>query len=128
MEGAFIELIPYFEKSSGHRVIIKYGPVGALADRLRNGEVADVAILSETAAEKLRIQGTLVAGSEVVIAKVGIGVFVRKGDPKPNISSVDAFLGSLAAAKSIGLRILCSAAQRAYWWATSWNRSMQPVR
>jgi molybdate transport system substrate-binding protein len=100
-EGALSELIPQFEQSSGHKVMINYGPVGALADRLGKGEAADVAILSEPVAEELRKQGRLVAGSEVVIAKVGIGVFVRKGDPKPDISSVDAFLRSLAAAKSI---------------------------
>lgn len=100
-EGAFSVLLPQFEKASGHKVTIKYGPVGALVDRVRKGEAADVAILSEPAAEELRKQEKLVAGSEVVVAKVGIGVFVRKGDPKPDISSVDAFLRSLAAAKSI---------------------------
>lgn len=100
-EGALSELIPQFEQSSGYKVTINYGPVGALADRLRNGEAADVAILSEPVIEKLRKEGKLVAGSEVVVAKVGIGVFVRKGAPKPDISSVDAFLRSLAAAKSI---------------------------
>lgn len=100
-EGALSELFPQFEQSSGYKVTTNYGPVGALADRLRNGEAADVAILSEPVTEKLRKQGKLVAGSEVVVAKVGIGVFVRKGDPKPDISSVDAFLRSLAAAKFI---------------------------
>jgi molybdate transport system substrate-binding protein len=100
-EGAFSVLLPQFEKASGHKVTIKYGPVDALANRVRKGEAADVAIWSEPAAEELRKQEKLVAGSEVVVAKVGIGVFVRKGDPKPDISSVDAFLRSLAAAKSI---------------------------
>jgi molybdate transport system substrate-binding protein len=100
-EGALSELIPQFERSSGHKVTINYGPVGALADRVRKGEPADVAILSEPVAADLRKQGKLVAGSEAVVAKVGIGVFVRKGDPKPDISSVDAFLHALAIAKSI---------------------------
>ena len=46
-------------------------------------------------------RGKLVAGSETVVAKVGIGAFVRKGDPKPDISSVDAFLRALGGAKVI---------------------------
>jgi molybdate transport system substrate-binding protein len=100
-EGAFSELLPQFEKTSGHKIAIEYGPVGALAARVRKGEAVDVAILSEPATEELRKQGKLVAGSEVVVAKVGIGAFVRKGDPKPDISSVDAFLRALTSARVI---------------------------
>lgn len=100
-EGALAELIPQYEASSGHKITIAYGPVGVLADRIRNGEAADIAILSEPAAAALRKQGKLVAGSETVVAKVGIGVFVRKGDPKPDISSADAFRRALERAKAI---------------------------
>jgi molybdate transport system substrate-binding protein len=100
-EGAFSQLLPQFENASGHKISIEYGPVGALAARVGKGEAVDVAILSEPATEALRSRGKLVAGSEVVIAKVGIGVFVRKGDPKPDISSVDAFLRALTGAKLI---------------------------
>jgi molybdate transport system substrate-binding protein len=100
-EGAFSELLPQFEKASGHKITIEYGPVGALAARVRKGEAVDVAILSEPATDELQKQGKLVAGSTVVIAKVGIGAFVRKGDPKPDISSVDAFLRALARARVI---------------------------
>src|SRR3979411_609402 len=98
-EGAFSVLLPQFEKTSGHKISIEYGPVGALAARVKKGEAVDVAILSEPATEELRKQDKLVAGSEVVIAKVGIGVFVRKGDPKPDISSVNVFLRALTTAK-----------------------------
>jgi molybdate transport system substrate-binding protein len=100
-EGAFSELLPQFEKASGHKITVEYGPVGALAARVRKGEAVDVAILSEPATDELQKQGKLVAGSTVVIAKVGIGAFVRKGDPKPDISSVDAFLRALARARVI---------------------------
>ena len=100
-EGAFSQLLPQFEKTAGHKVTIEYGPVGALAARVRKGEAIDIAILSEPTTEELRKQGKLVAGSEVVIAKVGIGAFVRKGDPKPDISSVDAFLRALTSARVI---------------------------
>jgi molybdate transport system substrate-binding protein len=100
-EAALSELIPQFEKTSGHTITIDYGPVGVVAARVGKGEAADVAILSEPATEELRKRGKLVPGSEVVIAKVGIGVFVRKGDPKPDISSVDAFMRALTRARVI---------------------------
>jgi molybdate transport system substrate-binding protein len=100
-EVAFSQLLPGFEKTSGHKISIEYGPVGALAARVGKGEAVDVAILSEPATEALRRQGKLVAGSTVEIAKVGIGVFVRKGDPKPDIGSVDAFLRALTSARLI---------------------------
>jgi molybdate transport system substrate-binding protein len=100
-ENAFSALIPQFEKASGHKVAIEYGPVGALAGRVKKGEAVDIAILSEPATEEVRIAGKLAAGSEVVVAKVGIGAFVRKGDPKPDISTVEAFTTAVARAKII---------------------------
>ena len=100
-EGAFSVLLPQFEKTTGHKITIEYGPVGALAARVKKGEAVDVAILSEPATEDLRKQTKLVVGSETVIAKVGIGAFVRKGDPKPDISSVDAFLRAVSNARFI---------------------------
>jgi molybdate transport system substrate-binding protein len=100
-EGVFGELIPQFDRASGHKTTINYGPAGGQATRIRSGEVADVVILSEPESERLRQEGKIVAGTESVIAKVGIGVFVRKGDPKPDISTADAFLHALATAKLI---------------------------
>jgi molybdate transport system substrate-binding protein len=100
-ENAFSGLIPQFEKASGHKITIVYGPVGALAGRVKKGEAVDVAILSEPATEELRQLGKLAAGSEVVVAKVGIGAFVRKGDPKPDIGTVEAFTSAIARAKTI---------------------------
>jgi molybdate transport system substrate-binding protein len=100
-EGALNELLPQFQQASGNRVTINYGPAGAIAARVRKGEAVDVLITSEPQAERLRKEGKTVAGSQTVVAKVGIGVFVRKGDPKPDISTGDAFLRALATAKVI---------------------------
>lgn len=100
-ESSLAEIIPGFEKSSGQTVKVSYGSVGSLVKRIAAGEAADVVIVSEQAADELRQKGKLVPGSEVVIAKVGVGVFVKKGAPKPDISSLNAFLSSLANAKSI---------------------------
>jgi len=102
MKGAMPEVIAQFEKSSPHKVKVEYGTVGALFDRLQKDEGADVAIVSGSRLEDLLKQGKIVAGSRADIAKVGIGVFVRTGAPKPDIASVDAFKRTLLVAKSVG--------------------------
>jgi molybdate transport system substrate-binding protein len=94
-------LIPDFEKSSGHKVTVAYRTAGAVADRVQKGEAADVVISSVPIIDRLQAQGKVVAGSRVIIAKVGVGAFVRKGAVKPDISSADAFKRSMLAARSI---------------------------
>ncbi len=100
-ESSLAELTPQFDQSSGNRVMVGYGSAGSLVTRVKSGEAVDVAILAEPAVKDLIQQGKLVAGTQTVVAKVGVGVFVRKGDPKPDISTVEAFQRSVAAAKSI---------------------------
>jgi molybdate transport system substrate-binding protein len=95
------DLIPQFERSSGHQVTVDYGTVAALTNRVQSGEVADVVIVSGQQIDDLQKQGKVVSGSRVDVARVGYGVFVRSGAPKPDISSVDAFRRSLLAAQSI---------------------------
>src|SRR5207248_11099705 len=89
------------EKSSGHKVTIAYGNAGPVADRVQKGEAADIVISSVPLIDQLQAQGKVVADSRVTIAKVGVGVFVRKGAAKPDISSADAFKRSMLAARSI---------------------------
>jgi molybdate transport system substrate-binding protein len=103
IETAMAVLIPQFEKSSGHKVISDFnGAIGAMADRIQKGDAADVAIVSGLQIEMLEKQGKVISGSRTDIAKVGVGLFVRKGAAKPDISSVDAFKRTMLAAKSIG--------------------------
>ena len=94
-------LIPDFEKSSGHKVSVDYGTAGAVSDRVQKGEAADVIISSLPMIDRLQAQGKVVAGDRVIIAKVGVGAFLRKGAAKPDISSADAFKRSMLAARSI---------------------------
>lgn len=94
-------LIPDFEKSSGHKVTVDYGTAGAVADRVQKGEAADVVISSVPMIDGLQAQGKIAAGDRAIIAKIGVGAFVRKGAAKPDISSVDAFKRSMLAARSI---------------------------
>jgi len=94
-------LVPEFEKSSGHKVTISYGTVGALTERVQKGEPADVAIVAGAQIDNLQSQGKIVRGSRANIARVGVGAVIRKEAAKPDISSVDAFKRTMLSAKSI---------------------------
>jgi molybdate transport system substrate-binding protein len=97
------ELIAGFERSSGHRVRSDFdGAIGAMTDRILKGESADVIIVSGAQIDTLIRQARVVPQSRVDLAKVGVGVFVRQGAPRPDIASVDAFKRAMQAAKSIG--------------------------
>ena len=101
LHPAIDALIPDFEKSSGHKVTVAYGNAGAVADRFQKGEAADLVINAGPLIDQLRAQGKVVADGRDTLAKVGVGVFVRKGAAKPDISSADAFKRSMLDARSI---------------------------
>jgi len=104
VKGVLTELLPAYEKSSGDRVTVLYGPGGALTKRLAGGDTADVMIVGSVETEGLIAQGKIVPGSGVPIAGIAIGVAIKKGAPRPDISTVDAFKRTLLAAKAIGYR------------------------
>jgi len=97
------ELLPEFQKSAGHNVKAVFTSIGFITQRVQSGEAADLAIVSPRQWEDLKNQGKLDPSVRVVIAKVGAGVFVKKGAAKPDISSVEAFKRTLLNAKSIAL-------------------------
>lgn len=101
MRAAMVDLIPQFERASSHKVTLDYATVGAITNRIVRGEAADVAVVSKGQNADLRNKGKIVEGSQVDVARVGYGVFVREGAPKVDIQSVDAFKRSVLAAKSI---------------------------
>lgn len=97
------ELIRKFELSTGHTVVADMdAAIGAMTDRVRKGEHADVVIVSGPQIDMLIREGKVVDGSRVDLGKVGIGVFVRRGQPAPDISSTEAFRTTMLAAKTIG--------------------------
>lgn len=102
VQPVMAELVPKFEQQTGHKVIFDYGTVGGMADRVAKGEQADVVIASSQQIAALEAQGRVTAGSRTELGKTGVGLFVRKGAPKPDIGSVDAFKRTMLAAKSIG--------------------------
>jgi molybdate transport system substrate-binding protein len=103
--GAFkqvlLMLVPDFEKQTGHKVVVQNDTVGALAKRIEGGEVFDLAVLTPAAVNDLSSKGKFVAGSRTNLGRVGVGVVVKEGAPKPDISSVDAFKKALLAANSV---------------------------
>jgi molybdate transport system substrate-binding protein len=99
---SFPELTPLFEKASEHRLKIAFGSTDPLKVRIEKGEAVDLAIIGEGAIDSLIKQGKLVAATRVVAARSGLGVAVRKGAPKPDLSSTDAFKRTIENAKSIG--------------------------
>jgi molybdate transport system substrate-binding protein len=95
-------IIPAFEQKSGHRVIFDYGTVGGMAQRVQQGERADLAVVSGPQMDALLKGGRVLPQTRLDLGKTGVGVFVRKGDPKPDISSVESFKRAMLGAKSIG--------------------------
>ena len=104
VKGVLMELLPAYEKSSGDNVTVLYGPGGALTRRLAGGDIADVMIVGATETDALTWQGKIVPGSGVPVAAITIGVAIKKGAPRPDISTVEAFKRTLLAAKAIGYR------------------------
>jgi molybdate transport system substrate-binding protein len=97
----FQDLGPMFEKASGHKLDLALAPYGILNKRVADGEAADLVITSDTGIEALIKDGKVVAGSRVDIAQSGMGLAVKAGAPKPDISTAEAFKRTLLGAKSI---------------------------
>ena len=104
MRTALAELLPQFEQSSGHKVVPSYGPVGSIVDRLKNGDKADLVVVSDSALADLIAQGKIMPQSHATVAMLGIGIFMRKGAVKPEIGSVDAFKRALLTAKAVAYK------------------------
>ncbi len=108
--GAFTEaykqLVPLFEKETGHKVISAYGAsmgnaTDSIPSRLARGEPVDVIILAGPALDEFIKQGKAVPGSRVDLVRSAIGFAVKSGAPKPDISTVAKLKQTLLDAKSI---------------------------
>jgi molybdate transport system substrate-binding protein len=98
MRPALEELAPQFERASGHKLAISYAGTNVIRDRVQAGEAVAVIILAAPALDELIRQGKLAA--KVDLVRSGVGVGVRAGSPKPDLSSAEAFKRALLAAKS----------------------------
>lgn len=94
-------LVPDFEKQTGHKVTVDNDTAGALARRISGGEAFDLVVMPPGGIEPLVKAGKVVDGSAVRLARVAIGVAIKKGAPAPNISTLAAFQDALLKARAV---------------------------
>lgn len=90
-----------FAHQTGQQLDMFFGPVGALQAKIAAGETADLAILTPPVLEGFQKQGTLTGRWD--LGRVGVGVAMREGAPRPDLSTPEAFKKALLAARSIAL-------------------------
>lgn len=101
VKAAVVELIPQFERETGHKLKFTWGASNLLTKQIESGEAFDVVIVTPSLIKGLIQQGKVVDGSAVNLARVGLGVAVKQGAPKPDISTVEAFKNTMLNAKAI---------------------------
>jgi molybdate transport system substrate-binding protein len=116
------ELIPAFEKVSGHKLNITWSTGALLAKRIHGGETADVLIAAPKDVEDLVKEGKIVAGSPTVLSRVSFAVGARKGAAKPDISTPEAFKKTLLAAKAITYTNPAAGGQSGVYFAKQLDR------
>jgi molybdate transport system substrate-binding protein len=103
--GAFkstvMALLPEYERTSGNKVLVENDTAGALMKRIKAGESFDVVVMTPEGIDQLTGEGKVISGSRTNLARVGVGVMVKTGANKPDISTVEAFKKAVLEAKSI---------------------------
>jgi molybdate transport system substrate-binding protein len=95
------ELGPKFEQATGHKLVITYGLAPVVMKRIEGGDAFDIAIINPPQVDTLIKQGKIAQDARANLGRAGVGVAVRAGAPKPDISSVDAFKRTLLSSKSV---------------------------
>jgi molybdate transport system substrate-binding protein len=101
IKAATDEILPGFERDNGHTIHASYAPSGALVPRFLRGEPVDIFLTDAPALDELIKQGQI-AGGRLDLVRTGIAIAVKKGAPKPDVSTPDALKRALLNAKSIG--------------------------
>jgi len=96
-------LVPEFERKTGHKVGIDFGTPGNMRDRLLQGEAADVAVAIAAILPDLEKAGKIVAGTRTEFAASYVGVVVRAGAPKLDVTTPDGLKRAILAAKTVAL-------------------------
>lgn len=102
IKEAYLELVPGFERATEHKVATIWAGTVEIMKRMQAGETFDLIIMAGPSLDELVKLGKIVPGSRVDLVRSGVGVAVRAGAPKPDISSSDAVKKALLAARSIG--------------------------
>jgi molybdate transport system substrate-binding protein len=94
-------LFAQFDRASGHKLAVTWGTAPMLVKRIEAGDTADVVVLSRAGIDALQKQGKIAPGTDTTLASSGVGIAVKAGAPKPDISTPEALKRTLLAAKSI---------------------------
>jgi molybdate transport system substrate-binding protein len=95
------DLVPKFEKATGHKLAITWSTASLLAKRVQAGEQADALILIKGNLETLQKEGKIMPGTDVIFSKSIFAVGVKAGAAKPDISTSDALKQALLASKAV---------------------------
>jgi molybdate transport system substrate-binding protein len=101
VQAALEELTPKFEKASGHKLNITWATAAVLVKRIQGGETADLMVLTKQGLETMVKENKATSGADAVFASSGMAMVVKKGAPKPDISTPEAFKQALLKAKTI---------------------------
>jgi len=101
VHSVMVEMVPAFERATGHKVSVDYYTANQAVAKVKAGEAADLVIITRPTIDGLLKEGKVVAGSDKNLGRSGVGVAIRAGLPKPDISTPEALKKALLAAKSI---------------------------
>jgi len=101
MQTVFNGIAPDFERASGHRLLTTYATMGAITQRMLWGERADLVVGSTESIAMLAKAGRIRPDTQLTICKVGVGLVVPSGTPKPPLASVEDFKRALLGAKLV---------------------------
>jgi molybdate transport system substrate-binding protein len=90
-----------FERDTGTKLNLNFGTAGSLRERIKDGETADLVVLSESAIAELAKLGLAVVDSVVDVGRTVTGVVIREGGPVPDISTPEAFKRAFLSARSV---------------------------
>src|SRR5215471_3900641 len=96
------DLAPAFERLTGHSVVVRFEQAAAMTEKINSGAPADIAALQPEQVDNFIKQSKMVAGTNTNFAQAGVGVAIKTGGSRPDISTVDAFKNAMINAKSIG--------------------------
>src|SRR5262245_47073196 len=91
LKAVMEDLAPQFERSTGHKVLVKFGLAANFKQQIEAGETFDLAVLTPALIDDLIKQGKIASDTRAVIARTGLGLMIRAGAKKPDVSTTEAF-------------------------------------
>jgi molybdate transport system substrate-binding protein len=101
LEAGVAPLVQQFQRESGHAVTVEYGTSPQLVARLSKGQPADVLVAPDGVVSQAIADGRAVATTRAPVGRIGVGVFVRRGAPGPDVSSSDTLKRALLSAEAV---------------------------